>query len=134
MQRNVALNCDANSKTASRHSSCAGFPGLNKHLPIHQFVRCAQDRGTLDFPLIGSRDNRCLTDGVFDGHGFDFSLGDDRKRMGRRTLQQDMTVDRALEMPFYHPVVEEGIRTALRGLAHAIKHADVTESDFSPGV
>jgi dihydrolipoamide dehydrogenase len=25
-----------------------------------------------------------------------------------------MTVERALEMPFYHPVVEEGLRTALR--------------------
>jgi dihydrolipoamide dehydrogenase len=25
-----------------------------------------------------------------------------------------MTVTRALEMPFYHPVVEEGLRTALR--------------------
>lgn len=28
--------------------------------------------------------------------------------------QQDLTVDRMLSMPFYHPVVEEGIRTALR--------------------
>ena len=30
-------------------------------------------------------------------------------------IQSAMTVDRALEMPFYHPVVEEGLRTALRG-------------------
>lgn len=29
-------------------------------------------------------------------------------------IQSAMTVDRALEMPFYHPVVEEGLRTALR--------------------
>ncbi len=29
-------------------------------------------------------------------------------------IQSGMTVDRALEMPFYHPVVEEGLRTALR--------------------
>lgn len=28
--------------------------------------------------------------------------------------QQELTVDRMLSMPFYHPVVEEGIRTALR--------------------
>ena len=28
--------------------------------------------------------------------------------------QQELTVDRMLTMPFYHPVVEEGIRTALR--------------------
>ncbi|OZI60263.1 dihydrolipoyl dehydrogenase [Bordetella genomosp. 11] len=29
-------------------------------------------------------------------------------------LQQELTVARMLEMPFYHPVVEEGLRTALR--------------------
>ena len=29
-------------------------------------------------------------------------------------IQSEMTVARALEMPFYHPVVEEGLRTALR--------------------
>jgi len=28
-----------------------------------------------------------------------------------------LTVDAMLEMPFYHPVVEEGLRTALR---HAV--------------
>jgi dihydrolipoamide dehydrogenase len=31
-------------------------------------------------------------------------------------VQQGMTVAQALDMPFYHPVVEEGIRTALRDL------------------
>ena len=36
-------------------------------------------------------------------------------------LQAGMTVAQMLEMPFYHPVVEEGLRTALRELdrAHA---------------
>ena len=29
-------------------------------------------------------------------------------------IQSGMTVERSLEMPFYHPVVEEGLRTALR--------------------
>lgn len=29
-------------------------------------------------------------------------------------VQQELTVDRMLEMPFYHPVIEEGVRTALR--------------------
>jgi len=29
-------------------------------------------------------------------------------------LQQALTIDRMLEMPFYHPVIEEGVRTALR--------------------
>lgn len=32
-------------------------------------------------------------------------------------LQAGMTVEQMLEMPFYHPVVEEGLRTALRDLA-----------------
>ena len=36
-------------------------------------------------------------------------------------VQQDLTVDGALRMPFYHPVVEEGIRTALRDLADKLK-------------
>jgi dihydrolipoamide dehydrogenase len=30
------------------------------------------------------------------------------------SLQSELTVERMLEMPFYHPVVEEGLRTALR--------------------
>jgi dihydrolipoamide dehydrogenase len=30
------------------------------------------------------------------------------------SLQQELTVAQMLEMPFYHPVVEEGLRTALR--------------------
>ncbi|MDF1795588.1 MAG: dihydrolipoyl dehydrogenase [Coxiellaceae bacterium] len=32
-------------------------------------------------------------------------------------IQQDLCVFRLLQMPFYHPVVEEGMRTALRQLA-----------------
>jgi dihydrolipoamide dehydrogenase len=36
-------------------------------------------------------------------------------------VQQQLTVNRALTMPFYHPVVEEGIRTALRDLAASLK-------------
>jgi len=32
-------------------------------------------------------------------------------------LAAGMTVHQALAMPFYHPVVEEGLRTALRDLA-----------------
>ncbi|MEW7848491.1 dihydrolipoyl dehydrogenase [Massilia aurea] len=31
--------------------------------------------------------------------------------------QMRLTVDQMLEMPFYHPVIEEGVRTALRDLA-----------------
>lgn len=35
--------------------------------------------------------------------------------------QERMTVTRALQMPVYHPVVEEGMRTALRDLAAKLK-------------
>ena len=38
-------------------------------------------------------------------------------------LQSGMTVARMLEMPFYHPVVEEGLRTALRDLDARLKPA-----------
>ena len=31
-------------------------------------------------------------------------------------IQKNMTVSEALDMPFYHPVIEEGLRTALRDL------------------
>lgn len=34
--------------------------------------------------------------------------------------QQRMTVSIMLEMPFYHPVIEEGLRTALRDLNHQL--------------
>ena len=36
-------------------------------------------------------------------------------------VQQGLTVERALEMPFYHPVLEEGLRTALQGLRAALR-------------
>jgi len=35
--------------------------------------------------------------------------------------QQDMTIPEMLEMPFYHPVIEEGVRTALRILNKNLK-------------
>lgn len=37
--------------------------------------------------------------------------------------QNRMTVSKMLEMPFYHPVIEEGLRTALRDLNHNL-HID----------
>ena len=33
------------------------------------------------------------------------------------SVQQGMSVQAALSMPFYHPVLEEGMRTAIRDLA-----------------
>lgn len=42
-------------------------------------------------------------------------------------IQSEMTVARMLEMPFYHPVVEEGLRTALRdALGKLAVHAERT--------
>jgi len=36
-------------------------------------------------------------------------------------VQKRMTVDEMLEMPFYHPVIEEGLRTALRDVKHELR-------------
>jgi len=44
-------------------------------------------------------------------------LGPDAEHIGHLlawALQMRLTVTQMLEMPFYHPVVEEGLRTALR--------------------
>jgi dihydrolipoamide dehydrogenase len=39
-------------------------------------------------------------------------------------VQSGMTVSDALKMPFYHPVFEEGVRTALRNLDSNLRHGD----------
>ncbi|MFP4207338.1 MAG: dihydrolipoyl dehydrogenase [Wenzhouxiangella sp.] len=36
------------------------------------------------------------------------------------SVQQHLTVDEMLDMPFYHPVIEEGLRTALHDLARQL--------------
>jgi dihydrolipoamide dehydrogenase len=44
-------------------------------------------------------------------------LGPDAEHIGHLlawALQMKLTIAQMLEMPFYHPVVEEGLRTALR--------------------
>ena len=33
------------------------------------------------------------------------------------SYQQGLTISEMLEMPFYHPVIEEGLRTALRDVS-----------------
>ena len=51
--------------------------------------------------------------------------------------QQRLTVADMLDMPFYHPVIEEGLRTALRDLNHSLhKGPDVSDQrmDCGPGV
>ncbi len=53
------------------------------------------------------------------------------------SIQQDSTVKSLLTMPFYHPVVEEGLRTALRRLAKKLDiQDDCRTQDFavSPGM
>lgn len=50
--------------------------------------------------------------------------------------QNRMTVEQMLDMPFYHPVVEEGLRTALRDLKEKLmRHVDAMEhcTDCTPG-
>jgi dihydrolipoamide dehydrogenase len=46
-------------------------------------------------------------------------------------LQNRMTLAQMLEMPFYHPVIEEGLRTALRDLDVKLRaaQADVSKAD-----
>lgn len=49
----------------------------------------------------------------------------------------ELTIDKMLTMPFYHPVVEEGLRTALRDLKEKLMHqVDPVEhcADCTPGV
>ena len=51
-------------------------------------------------------------------------------------IQQEMRVPDILRMPFYHPVVEEGIRTALRDLATKLRvtsHCAPEDFALSPG-
>ncbi|PWF41219.1 dihydrolipoyl dehydrogenase [Massilia glaciei] len=50
--------------------------------------------------------------------------------------QARLTVDQMLDMPFYHPVIEEGVRTALRDLSGELDKAQPEEDceDCPPGV
>ena len=51
--------------------------------------------------------------------------------------QARLTVAQMLEMPFYHPVIEEGVRTALRDLAHELEKGvpvATDEAECLPGV
>ncbi|MEM8512637.1 dihydrolipoamide dehydrogenase [Massilia sp. MP_M2] len=50
--------------------------------------------------------------------------------------QMRLTVDQMLEMPFYHPVIEEGVRTALRDLATNLSQGESTTlaAETQPGL
>jgi dihydrolipoamide dehydrogenase len=54
-------------------------------------------------------------------------IGPDAEHIGHLlawSLQAQLSVERMLEMPFYHPVVEEGLRTALRDAKAKLDAAD----------
>lgn len=51
-------------------------------------------------------------------------------------VQQGLSVHDALAMPFYHPVIEEGLRTALRDCAHALDQGPAPVAgctEYGPG-
>lgn len=53
------------------------------------------------------------------------------------SIQQNLTVPQLLHMPFYHPVLEEGLRTALRDAAKKLKlvgQCPPQHFAFSPGM
>jgi dihydrolipoamide dehydrogenase len=45
-------------------------------------------------------------------------------------IQQKATVADLLRMPFYHPVIEEGVRTALRDLHHQLNRIGASETEL----
>lgn len=47
--------------------------------------------------------------------------------------QAKLTVAAMLDMPFYHPVIEEGVRTALRDLEHQLLNSAPAEARACPG-
>ena len=52
------------------------------------------------------------------------------------SLQSRLTVAEILERPFYHPVIEEGVRTALRQLNHNLQMGEMPPArciDCGPG-
>ena len=50
------------------------------------------------------------------------------------SIAQKLTAPRALELPYYHPVVEEGLRTAMRQLARKLKMGEAPRPlDCGPG-
>lgn len=44
-------------------------------------------------------------------------------------IQRELTVNEILELPFYHPVIEEGLRSALKELRHALRRGEPPAED-----
>jgi dihydrolipoamide dehydrogenase len=49
------------------------------------------------------------------------------------SVQSGYTVEQMLAMPYYHPVIEEGLRTGLRDLAAKLRQARVRPEGPCPG-
>lgn len=62
-----------------------------------------------------------MSDGQFLGAEMIGPAGEHLAHLMAWALQQKLTVFEMLRMPFYHPVVEEGLRTALRDAAKKVK-------------
>lgn len=58
-------------------------------------------------------------------------MGEHLAHMLAWAIQQDMTAMDVLRMPYYHPTVQEGMRTALRDLATKIKGGQTSHSELS---
>jgi dihydrolipoamide dehydrogenase len=74
--------------------------------------------------------------GLFLGAEMIAPRGEHLAHMLAWACQARMTVEQMLEMPFYHPVIEEGVRTALRDLAASLaKGAEeaTCAADSEPG-
>ncbi len=69
------------------------------------------------FKVYGEYETGCLIGGEFFG-----PRAENMAHLLAWAIQSGLTVDDALDMPFYHPVLEEGFRTALRDLSAKIKH------------
>ena len=48
-------------------------------------------------------------------------------------IERQLTVAEMLAMPFYHPVVEEGLRSALRDLARQVPGKTGSDLSLCPG-
>ncbi|MFT7276761.1 MAG: dihydrolipoamide dehydrogenase [Gammaproteobacteria bacterium] len=56
------------------------------------------------------------------------------RHLGYKLGSNKMTVPEMLDMPFYHPVIEEGLRTALRDLNAKLKFGpDIVNSCMECG-
>lgn len=102
-----------------------GFAGLKGHAMVAGEVSF-EDQGRARVMLRNLGHLRVYadpTDGRFLGAEM---AGPDAEHIGHLlawALQAEMTIPQMLEMPFYHPVVEEGLRTALRDLDAKIRES-----------